>query len=118
MRGDSGDTSGGEGGAAGRFEPVNPLLAGGKIALVTGSATVTRSGGTFAPLKVGDPVFRGDIIETGADGRVCINLCDGTTFEISNRARMVLKECPGAERCVGCIGRRAARGFCLYPWSR
>ncbi len=96
MRGDSGDTSGGEGGAAGRFEPVNPLLAGGKIALVTGSATVTRSGETIASLKVGDLVFRGDIIETGADGRVCIYLRDGTTFEVSNRARMVLKECPGA----------------------
>ncbi len=96
MRGDSGDTSGGEGGAAGRFGPVNPLLAGGKVALVTGFATVTRSGEAIAPLKVGDPVFRGDIIETGAGGRACIHLRDGTTFEVSNRARMVLKEYPGA----------------------
>ena len=96
MRGDTGDASGGEGGVAGRFGPVNPLLAGGKVALVTGFATVTRSGEAIAPLKVGDPVFRGDIIETGAGGRACIHLRDGTTFEVSNRARMVLKEYPGA----------------------
>ena len=96
MRGDTGDTSGGEGGAAGRFGPVNPLLAGGKIARVTGSATVTRSDEAIAPLKVGDPVFRGDIIETGAGGRACVHFRDGTTFEVSNRARMVLKEYPGA----------------------
>ena len=115
MRGDSGDTSGGEGGAAGRFEPANPLLAGGKIALVTGSATVTRSGGAIAPLKVGDPVFRGDIIETGADGRVSINLRDGTTFEISNRARMVLKECPGADHASAVLVDVQRGDFAFIP---
>ncbi len=44
------------------------------------------------PLKVGDPVCRGDIIETSADGRVGIRFIDGTVFSVSNSARMVLKE--------------------------
>ena len=49
----------------------------------------------FCRLKVGDPVFRGDVIETTADGQVCIRFIDGTLVSLSNSARMVLKEFPG-----------------------
>ena len=64
----------------------------GKIERVIGTATVTRSEQIF--LKVGDPVFQGDIIETTADGLVCIRFIDGTTFNLSNSARMALREFP------------------------
>src|SRR4029078_6399446 len=42
-------------------------------------------------------VFESDIIETTADGLVCIRFIDGTTFNLSNNARMALKEFPGRE---------------------
>ena len=64
----------------------------GKIERVIGTATVMRSERIF--LKVGDPVFQGDIIETTADGLVCVRFIDGTTFNLSNSARMTLREFP------------------------
>jgi hypothetical protein len=41
---------------------------------------------------VGDPVYKGDVVSTGADGRVGIVFSDGTTFNVSSNARMVLNE--------------------------
>src|SRR5262249_21280333 len=45
-----------------------------------------------AQVKVGDPVYRHDTIETGADGAVGITFTDGTAFNLSNNARMALNE--------------------------
>ena len=42
--------------------------------------------------KVGDLVYRGDVVQTGADGRVGINFTDGTSFNLSSNARMALSE--------------------------
>jgi hypothetical protein len=42
--------------------------------------------------KVGDPVYQGDVVRTGADGRVGINFTDGTSFNLSNNANMALNE--------------------------
>ena len=42
--------------------------------------------------KVGDLVYQGDAVATGADGRVGINFNDGTSFNLSHNARMVLNE--------------------------
>jgi hypothetical protein len=42
--------------------------------------------------KVGDPVYLSDVVQTGADGRVGINFTDGTSFNLSSNARMVLSE--------------------------
>jgi len=42
--------------------------------------------------KVGDLVYRGDVVRTGADGRVAINFTDGTSFNLSSNARMELNE--------------------------
>ena len=115
LRGDSGDMSGGEGGAAGRFVPADAPIAVGKIELVTGSATSCGQRG-FVHLKVDDPVFRGDVIETSADGRVCIRFLDDTTFELSNSARMVLKEFPAEELSVGRPCSMLRRGdFAFIP---
>ena len=43
-------------------------------------------------LSVGDLVYRGDTIETEADGAVGITFADGTAFDLSAAARLVLNE--------------------------
>jgi hypothetical protein len=48
------------------------------------------SGG--GPAKIGDPVYRGDVVQTGANGRVGITFTDGTAFNLSSNARRVLNE--------------------------
>jgi hypothetical protein len=73
----------------------------GKVVTATGSVTVehvntvvvqanlaSRTGET----KVGDLVYQGDVVRTGADGRVSINFTDGTSFNLSNNANMALNE--------------------------
>ena len=42
--------------------------------------------------KVGDLVYQGDLVRTGADGRVSINFADGTSFNLSSNANMTLNE--------------------------
>jgi len=70
----------------------------GKVVNATGAVTIEHANavvlqaGVSGPTKVGDPVYRGDVVRTGADGRVGINFVDGTTFNLSINARMVLDE--------------------------
>ncbi|MEH2531091.1 hypothetical protein V1277_002533 [Bradyrhizobium sp. AZCC 1588] len=73
----------------------------GKIVVATGSVTIERAGaaviqastaGQPGEAKVGDLVYQGDVVATGADGRVGINFTDGTSFNLSNNARMALNE--------------------------
>ena len=96
LRSGSHGSSDGEGGAAGSFvsEPAAPQFTVGKIERVIGTATVTRPGSICLELKVGDSVFQGDVIETTAGGQVSIRFIDGTVFNLSNSARMALKEFP------------------------
>jgi hypothetical protein len=42
--------------------------------------------------KSGDLVYRGDLIETGADGALAIAFADGTSFNVSRNARMEVNE--------------------------
>ena len=67
----------------------------GKIETATGSCTLTRTGDDPVQIKPGDLVCQGDIIETASGGKVCIRFIDGTVFNLSDRARMVLKEFAG-----------------------
>src|SRR5215468_7105671 len=64
----------------------------GYVQTAIGSSTLTRASGITARVKVGDPVCQGDAIETGADGRVGIHFIDGTAFNLSSSAKMVLNE--------------------------
>jgi len=73
----------------------------GKIVVATGTVTLERAGavvvqastaGQAAEAKVGDVVYQGDAVATGANGRVGINFTDGTSFNLSSNARMVLNE--------------------------
>ncbi|MEH2494578.1 hypothetical protein V1294_001057 [Bradyrhizobium sp. AZCC 1678] len=73
----------------------------GKVVVATGSVTIERANavvvqastaGQAGQAKVGDLVYQGDIVATGADGRVGINFTDGSSFNLSNNARMALDE--------------------------
>jgi len=73
----------------------------GKIQTVTGSVTVEHAtavvlqanlAGGAGQAKVGDFVYRNDIIQTGANGKAGLTFTDGTAFNISSNARMELSE--------------------------
>ena len=78
--------------------PVKPI---GKVVLATGSVSIERASamvvqanvdGQTGQTKVGDLVYQGDVVKTGADGRVGINFADGSSFNLSSNARMALDE--------------------------
>jgi hypothetical protein len=57
------------------------------------SAVVVQANvGKPGTVKVGEPVYLGDVVETGADGHLGVTFEDGTTFTLSTSARMVLNE--------------------------
>src|SRR6266403_1640216 len=62
----------------------------GKIRSLSGSVTVVGADGMAAQVDVGNPIFQGDLIETGVDGRVGLMFNDGTTFNLSASARLRL----------------------------
>jgi hypothetical protein len=73
----------------------------GKIIIASGEITVEHTAAVVAVLasvdrtaraKQGDLVYRGDVIQTGRDGKLDVTLTDGTTINISSNARMVLDE--------------------------
>jgi hypothetical protein len=75
----------------------------GKVVTATGSVTIEHAnavvvqanvpaGSGAGPTKIGDPVYQGDVVQTGADGKVGITFTDGTAFNLSSNARMVLNE--------------------------
>ena len=72
------------GGAAGPIEI-------GTVKALSGTATVQR-GGALQPLGSGEPVYRGDVVETGAGSSLGIILRDNTVFSLSAGARMVMNE--------------------------
>src|SRR5262245_43026394 len=80
-------------GVRGSVEGVTDVLARtiGSVKTADGFVAAVRAG-VAVPLKVGDAVYRGDLIETGADCALCIALNDGTVFELSANARLVLNE--------------------------
>src|SRR5271169_6208361 len=87
-------------------QTVPPIQAGtakpiGKVITVVGSVTIEHVNAVVVqanvssqpePTKAGDPVFLGDVVQTGADGRIDVSFTDGTTFNLSSNARMVLNE--------------------------
>jgi hypothetical protein len=73
----------------------------GKVVAATGSVTIehvnavvvqANVSGQAGQTKVGDLVYQGDVVRTGADGKVSINFADGTSFNLSNNANMALNE--------------------------
>jgi len=73
----------------------------GKVVSATGAVTVEHTAAVVAQAslsagatgaKVGDFVFKGDVVQTGADGKLGIAFTDGTAFNLSSNARMELNE--------------------------
>jgi len=74
----------------------------GKVLTVTGTARIEHSAAVLvqanAPssdvgqTKVGDLVYRGDVIQTGVDGALGIVFADGSSFSVSKNARMEVNE--------------------------
>jgi hypothetical protein len=76
----------------------NPI---GKVVAATGSVTIEHVNAVAVQAnlasqagqtKVGDLVYQGDVVRTGAEGKVNINFSDGTSFNLSNNANMTLNE--------------------------
>lgn len=81
--------------ALGQSEPT-PI---GKIVKMKGSvsiehttAVVLQASTDGSKPKVGDAVYRGDVVQTGGDGTVGISLADGSAFNLTSNARIVLNE--------------------------
>src|SRR6516225_9200212 len=84
--------------SAGNLE-TSPI---GKVVTATGSVTIEHANavvvqanipaGGVGQTKAGDVVYKGDVVQTGADGKVGITFTDGTAFNLSSNARMVLNE--------------------------
>ena len=55
-------------------------------------AKVTRTDGTVEELEEGDPIYQGDIVETGEDGEVAIIFIDESAFSLGDGGRMVIDE--------------------------
>jgi len=96
-------------GPAGAQSSLAPSSAGelqtssiGKVVTATGSVTIEHASavvvqanipaGGVGQTKAGDLVYKGDVVQTGADGKVGITFTDGTAFNLSSNARMVLNE--------------------------
>jgi len=76
-------------------KPIGKIVtAAGSIKIEHASAVVMQANvsGQASQTKVGDPVYLGDVVQTGADGRVGINFTDGTSFNLSSNASMALTE--------------------------
>lgn len=81
------DEQGGQiGSIHGQSQPI------GTVGELSGSATVMRGDGSVHKLDLGTPIYKGDIIETDADGSVNLRFSDDSTFAISQNARMTIDE--------------------------
>jgi hypothetical protein len=69
-----------------RAEPI------GEVDNIAGTVIATRADGTRVALQPGDPVYQGDMLETGPDGAVGIIFADETSFAMAQSGRMILDE--------------------------
>jgi hypothetical protein len=73
----------------------------GKVVSTKGTVTIEHTAAVVVQVnvqdngvqaKVGDLVYRGDVVQTGSDGRIGLTLTDGTAFNLSSNGRMVLNQ--------------------------
>jgi hypothetical protein len=84
---------------AGATPDTNPI---GKVLTITGTARIDHSAvitvaanlptNGIGEAKVGDFVYRGDIIQTGSDGAMSVTFADGSSFSVSNNAKMEVND--------------------------
>ena len=83
--------------AAGQYAQLGDQLAQaaqpiGQVKDLTGQAFAVRADGTRVALSAGDPVYQGDVIETGAGAAINLLFVDETTFALGDQARLALDE--------------------------
>ncbi len=64
----------------------------GQVEVLGGDVEVTRADGDKVSLSVGDSIYEGDTLETGADGSVGVVFSDGGSFSLGENGRMTLDE--------------------------
>lgn len=64
----------------------------GTVLLMEGTATVERHGNYAKQIKVDQPVFINDVIETNAESKLLILFIDDTQFTLGAKARMAIDE--------------------------
>ncbi len=64
----------------------------GQVKNVAGAVFAVRPDGSRVLLQVGDPVYQGDMLESGDDGAIGVMLADQTSFSMGGNGRMVLDE--------------------------
>lgn len=64
----------------------------GQVATIQGSATVTRANAAATALKVADPIFKNDTLETGANSALGVTFDDETTLSLSADTRIVVND--------------------------
>ncbi|WP_143109113.1 FecR domain-containing protein, partial [Bradyrhizobium sp. Rc3b] len=74
----------------------------GRVATVTGSASIVRNGVTIEANN-GDVVYQNDVVQTGSGSTIGLVLIDGSTFNLSANARFMLNE-------LGYEGQSSASG--------
>ena len=63
----------------------------GHVAKMTGSASIVRNGVTI-DLNNGDAVYQNDVVQTGSGSTLGLVLADGTTFNLTANARLMLND--------------------------
>ena len=64
----------------------------GTVDNATGAVSVRHSDGTTGMLAKGAPIYQGDLIETGGDGRVGVVFLDKSSFSLGPKGRMAMDE--------------------------
>ena len=85
----------------------------GQVDTIEGAVDAARADGTKVKLAKGDPVFQGDVIETGANGSVGLILADDSTFSIAEDGRVVRAEIVNADAVVRPRVRAKLRGVAV-----
>lgn len=81
--------------AAGQYAQAGPAAGGdpvGQVQIASGNVVARRADGTQVGLRAGDPIFQGDVVETGADSTVNLIFVDDTTFTLGGEARLAIDE--------------------------
>jgi hypothetical protein len=89
--------------------------------LVEGPATAAQRGGAGQPLAEGAVLHEGDVVETGAGGRVEISLATGTVLRVGESSRVELREAApsgGAFRARLALGNLWAKVHKLLAGER
>lgn len=87
----------------------------GQIDKLQGDVYASRPDGLRRKLAAGDPVFQGEVIETGGGASIGIIFADRSTFALNENARMLLDQLvydPGAKR--GALKLSLLKGAFLF----